>query len=66
MLLCVHRSNAICATNKNNPLIEQLGLRVIEIPFEISPIQLDLVYHKKYSSNQQHIKVREQLRTLLA
>ncbi|GAL31409.1 transcriptional regulator LysR family [Vibrio variabilis] len=65
MLLCVHRSNAICATNKNNPLIEQLGLKVIEIPFEISPIQLDLVYHKKYSSNQQHIKVREQLRALL-
>ncbi len=65
MLFCVQRSNAICATNKDNPLIEQLGLKVIDIPFEIDPIQIDLVYHKKYAANRQHSKVREILRSHL-
>ncbi|WP_117232718.1 LysR family transcriptional regulator [Vibrio maerlii] len=66
MLLCVHGSNAICATDKSNPLIELLGLKVIEIPFEIAPIQLDLVYHKKYQSNKQHMRTREFLRKYLS
>ncbi|CAH6947115.1 HTH lysR-type domain-containing protein [Vibrio chagasii] len=61
MLLCVRNSNAICATNDNDPLIEQLGLKKIQVPFPIDPIQLDLVYHKKYANNQSHAAIRAQL-----
>ncbi|MEG3219475.1 LysR family transcriptional regulator [Vibrio gigantis] len=65
MLLCVQNSDAICATNSNDPLIAQLGLKKIQVPFSIAAIHVDLVYHKKYSNNKHHAEVRAKLRNLL-
>lgn len=66
MLLCVQNSDAICATNRSDALIEQLGLKIVDVPFPISAIQLDLVYHKKFSENKQHVKVRALLHQYLS
>ncbi|MDK9736906.1 LysR family transcriptional regulator [Vibrio sp. D404a] len=65
MLLCVRDSDAICATNGNDPLIEILGLKKVAVPFSIAPIQIDLVYHKKYQDNHHHKQVRAQILKLL-
>ncbi len=65
MLLCVQQSDAICATNRSDAMIEKLGLKIVSVPFAIDTIHVDLVYHRKYAKNQRHTEVRNRLKTQL-
>jgi len=46
-------------------LAPQLGLKVHAIPLDLNPITFRMLYHRRYASDEQHIKAREAVRAAL-
>ncbi|GLS90812.1 LysR family transcriptional regulator [Psychromonas marina] len=40
------------------PLAESLGLKVLSLPFDIKPLKFDMIYHKRYLNDKEHIALR--------
>ncbi len=46
-------------------MARSVGLQVFDLPFKMKPIEYFLVYHKRYSKDATHKKLREQIRNKL-
>ncbi len=66
MMLALQNSDYIAAVPESIcHIADSLGLKVIEPPFAIKPIELHMIYHKRYVNDAAHKALRECIKTQL-
>jgi len=66
MLLAVQNTDYIAAIPESlTHLADSLGLKIVELPFEIKPIDWHFVYHKRYLNNKKHQALRAEIKNKL-
>ena len=66
MLVAVQNTDYIAAIPESlSHIAESLGLKILELPFDLKPIEFHLIYHKRYLSDQRHKALREQVKDKL-
>ena len=66
MMLAVQNSDYIAAIPEGLcHIADSLGLKVIEPPFTMKPIDFHLIYHKRYLKDKRHQQLRDTIKNML-
>lgn len=66
MLLSIIGTESVCAALESmKPLANKLGLKMIELPFEVDKLNYNMLYHKRMSGSSRHIQLRNTLKSIL-
>lgn len=61
-ILAVSYGDSICVSYEHHPLIERLGLKTLDVPFEMPNLQLEMIYMRKNYADPVHKRVRHQIK----